>query len=172
MLQGVSYVQCSHEPVESVHKKHNAHWDMTALPVLALSGRGYAELRIDGVLGGSPVESSSRPQQTASGRLTPLSQGRQDVLGAAVLTFRESLAQLTDERARHAVALEPSEHSSLRAGNCTPSRYLPTWVGRRFLKKSTSLRLLLADRWPHGSAARYPDFRFRGFSEVRRQDLA
>src|SRR5918995_1443307 len=33
--------------------------------------------------------------------------------------------------------------SSLRAGNCTPSRYLPTWAGKRFLKKSTLLRLLL-----------------------------
>src|SRR3712207_839500 len=36
--------------------------------------------------------------------------------------------------------------SSLRAGNSTPSRYLPTWAGRRFLKKSTVLCLLLADR--------------------------
>src|ERR671910_559225 len=33
--------------------------------------------------------------------------------------------------------------SSLRAGNCTPSRYLPTWAGKRFLKKSTVYRLLL-----------------------------
>src|SRR3712207_3608483 len=45
--------------------------------------------------------------------------------------------------------------SSLRAGNCTPCRYLPTWVGRRFLKKSTVLRLLLlVDRWGHGTARR------------------
>src|SRR3712207_4709345 len=35
--------------------------------------------------------------------------------------------------------------SSLRAGNCTPFRYLPTWEGRRFFKKSTGHRLLLAD---------------------------
>jgi hypothetical protein len=34
----------------------------------------------------------------------------------------------------------------LRAGNSTPSRYLPTWEGRRFLKKSTVVRLLLSDR--------------------------
>jgi hypothetical protein len=31
----------------------------------------------------------------------------------------------------------------LRAGNCTPCRYLPTWAGKRFLKKSTVRRLLL-----------------------------
>jgi hypothetical protein len=40
----------------------------------------------------------------------------------------------------------------LRAGNFTPSRYLPTWAGSRFLKKSTGLRLLLADRWPDCTA--------------------
>jgi hypothetical protein len=44
--------------------------------------------------------------------------------------------------------------SSLRAGNSTPSRYLPTCAGRRFLKKSTVLRLLLADHSHHGTAAR------------------
>jgi hypothetical protein len=48
----------------------------------------------------------------------------------------------------------------LRAGNSTPSRYLPTWAGSRFLKKSTVLHLLLADRWGNGTATRYPDFRF------------
>jgi hypothetical protein len=36
--------------------------------------------------------------------------------------------------------------SSLRAGNSTPSKYLPTCPGRRFLKKPTVLCLLLADR--------------------------
>jgi hypothetical protein len=41
----------------------------------------------------------------ADDRLTPPSQGRQDVLRAAVLAFREPLAQLADERARHTVAL-------------------------------------------------------------------
>jgi hypothetical protein len=52
----------------------------------------------------------------------------------------------------------------LRAGNSTPSRYLPTWAGKRFLKKSTVLRLLLADRWRrHGTASWQPDFRFDGF---------
>jgi hypothetical protein len=41
----------------------------------------------------------------AGGRLTPPSQRRQDVLGAAILAFREPLAQLAEDRARHAVAL-------------------------------------------------------------------
>src|SRR5215203_1059831 len=44
--------------------------------------------------------------------------------------------------------------SSLRAGNCTPSRYLPTWAGRRFLKKSTGLRLLLLVDWRVDGTAR------------------
>jgi hypothetical protein len=44
--------------------------------------------------------------------------------------------------------------SSLRAGNSTPSKYLPTCPGRRFLKKSTVLCLLLADRWRYGTAPR------------------
>src|ERR671914_928782 len=44
--------------------------------------------------------------------------------------------------------------SSLRAGNCTPSRYLPTWAGKRFLKKSTLLRLLLLVDWRVDGTAR------------------
>src|SRR5215217_2605008 len=44
--------------------------------------------------------------------------------------------------------------SSLRAGNCTPSRYLPTWAGKRFLKKSTVYRLLLLVDWRGDSTAR------------------
>src|SRR5215208_7400664 len=45
--------------------------------------------------------------------------------------------------------------SSLRAGNCTPSRYLLAWAGKRFLKKSTVLRLLLLVDWRgHGTVRR------------------
>src|SRR5687768_9781818 len=67
--------------------------------------------------------------------------------------------------------------SSLRAGNCTPSRYLPTWAGKRFLKKSTVYRLLLLVDWRgdgtagHGtpsSALRCSaNFAVTEFSEVR-----
>jgi hypothetical protein len=42
----------------------------------------------------------------------------------------------------------------LRAGNCTPSRYLPTWEGKRFLKKSTVYRLLLIVDWRGDVTAR------------------
>jgi hypothetical protein len=48
----------------------------------------------------------------------------------------------------------------LRAGNRTPSRYLPTWAGNRFLKKSTVLYLLASDVVRHGTAPRRPGFRF------------
>src|SRR5918993_1473353 len=45
--------------------------------------------------------------------------------------------------------------SSLRAGNSTPSRYLPTWAGKRFLKKSTVYRFLLLVDWQcDGTAGR------------------
>src|SRR5215208_6414592 len=44
------------------------------------------------------------------------SQGRQDVLSAAVLAFREPLAQLAGDRAGHTVALEPSEQFLLAGG--------------------------------------------------------
>jgi hypothetical protein len=89
-------------------------------------------------------------------RLKPLSQSRQDVLGAAIFAFRQPLAQLADERARHTVALEPAEQLLLAGGELHACRYLPTWEGRRFLKKSTLLRLLvfLVDRWGDGTAPR------------------
>jgi hypothetical protein len=48
MPQGIFYVQISVVYI----RKHNAHRDMTPPPsVLVLSGRGYAELRHNGVLG-------------------------------------------------------------------------------------------------------------------------
>src|SRR5829696_3576112 len=111
------------------------------------------ELRFNGVLRSSLVESSSQPQQTPAERLTPPPQGRQDVLGAAVLALWEPLAQLTYDRPRHTVALEPSKQLLLAGGNCTPSRYLPTWAGKRFLKKCTLLRLLLMVDWRGDSTA-------------------
>src|SRR5687767_7152265 len=74
------------------------------------------ELRLYGVLRRSLVESSSRPRQTPAERLTPPPQGRQDVLGAAVLALREPLAQLRDDRPRHTVALEPSKQLLLAGG--------------------------------------------------------
>src|SRR5215207_1325446 len=73
--------------------------------------------------------------------------------------------------------------SSLRAGNCTPSRYLPTWAGKRFLKKSTVRRLLLllVDWRGDGTARRgtptaalrcSAKFAFTAFSEVRARENA
>src|SRR5215212_5656643 len=47
--------------------------------------------------------------ETPAQRLTPLSEGRQDILGTAVLALRDPPSQLRDERPRHTVALEPSE---------------------------------------------------------------
>src|ERR687898_3327615 len=76
----------------------------------------FCELRLYGVLRSSLAESSSQPQQTLAERLTPPLQGRQDVLGAAVLALRESLAQLRDDRTRHTVALEPSKQLLLAGG--------------------------------------------------------
>src|ERR671912_2681130 len=71
--------------------------------------------------------------------------------------------------------------SSLRAGNCTPSRYLPTWAGKRFLKKSTVYRLLLLVDWRDDGTARRgtptsplrgsANFAFWAFCEVRLQDV-
>jgi hypothetical protein len=80
----------------------------------------------------SPVESSSRTQQKASGRLTPPSQGRQDILGAAVLAFREPLAQLADERARHTVALQPAEQLLLAGGELYALQILTHLGGQSF----------------------------------------
>src|SRR5918993_2147428 len=72
--------------------------------------------------------------------------------------------------------------SSLRAGNCTPCRYLPTWEGKRFLKKSTVLCLLLflVDWQADGTARRgtptsalrcSANFAFTEFSVVRAERL-
>jgi hypothetical protein len=80
----------------------------------------------------SPVESSSLTQQTASGRLTPPSQGRHYVLGAAVLAFREPLAQLADDRAWHTVALESAEQLLLAGGELHALQVL-THLGRQSL---------------------------------------
>src|SRR5919112_6444187 len=71
--------------------------------------------------------------------------------------------------------------SSLRAGNCTPCRYLPTWAGKRFLKKSTvyHLLLLLVDWRGDGTARRgtptsalrcSANFALTAFSEVHLRD--
>src|SRR5215211_5771972 len=54
--------------------------------------------------------------ETPAERLTPRPQGRQDVLGTAVLALREALAQLRDDRPRHTVALESSEQLLLAGG--------------------------------------------------------
>jgi hypothetical protein len=43
------------------------------------------------------------------GWLTAPTQGRQDILRATILAFREPLAQLADDWARHPVALQPAE---------------------------------------------------------------
>src|SRR5829696_3866075 len=90
------------------------------------------ELRFNGVLRSSLVESSSLPQQTSAERLTPPPQGRQDVLGAAVLAFREPLAQLIGDRPRHTVALEPSKQLLL-AGRELHSFQVPTHLGGQAL---------------------------------------
>src|SRR5215211_6562625 len=60
------------------------------------------------------------------------SQGRQDVLSAAVLAFREPLAQLAGDRAGHTVALEPSEQFLL-AGGEFHARKVPTHLGGQAL---------------------------------------
>ncbi len=69
------------------------------------------------------------PRKTRGGRgarLASLLQGRQDVLWAAVLAFGQPLAQLAEDRARNPLRSSLPSSSSLRAGNRTPSRYLPT----------------------------------------------
>src|SRR5215217_778743 len=90
------------------------------------------ELCLGGILRSSLVESSSRSQQTPVERLTPPPQGRQDVLGAAILALREPLAQLTDDRPRHTVALEPAEQLLL-AGGELHSFQVPTHLGGQAL---------------------------------------
>ncbi len=44
-------------------------------------------------------------------------------MGTAVLAFREPLTQLTEDRARRTVALEPSEHL-LSAASAVSNRHL------------------------------------------------
>src|SRR3712207_1134874 len=68
----------------------------------------------------------------SSSQLTPPSQGRQDVLGTAVLAFRQPLAQLRDDQARHTVALEPSEQLLLAGGELY-SFQVPTHLGGQAL---------------------------------------
>jgi hypothetical protein len=73
--------------------------------VLGIAGVELLEIRL---LAFSGKFARGRPETAAAdvgSRLTPPSQGRQDVLGAAVLAFREPLAQLAEDRARHPVAL-------------------------------------------------------------------
>src|SRR5215211_617226 len=89
-------------------------------------------LPLYGVLRSSLVESSSLPRQTPAERLTPSPQGRQDLLGAAVLALREPLAQLTDDRTWHTVALEPSKQLLL-AGGELHSVQVPTHLGGQAL---------------------------------------
>src|SRR3712207_6515412 len=84
----------------------------------------FRELRLYRSLRSSSVESSRR--------LTPPSQGRQDVLGTAVLAFRQPLAQLTDDQARHTVALEPSEQLLLAGRELHPLQ-VSTHLGRQAL---------------------------------------
>src|SRR5215203_1695428 len=70
--------------------------------------------------------------ETPAERLTPPPEGRQDVLGAAVLALREPLAQLRDDRPRHTVALEPSEQLLLAGGKLHPLQ-VPTHLGGQSL---------------------------------------
>src|SRR5918999_4125909 len=92
----------------------------------------FCELRHNGVLRSSLAESSSQPQQTLAERLTPPSEGRQDLLGAAVLALRKPLAQLRDDRTRHTVVLEPSEQLFLEGGELH-SFQVPTHLGGQAL---------------------------------------
>src|SRR3712207_5181851 len=95
----------------------------------------------------------------SSSRLTPPSQGRQDVLGTAVLAFRQPLAQLTDDRARHTVALEPSEQLLLAGGELHPLQ-VPAHLGGQALPQeihgpSPPVGWSLAS-WYRGVATRLP----------------
>jgi hypothetical protein len=83
----------------------------TAWGVLGISGVELLEVRLLWpFLGFSRKFARGELEKTAAAdaggrRLTPPSQGRQDVLGAAVLPFREPLAQLAEDRARYPVSL-------------------------------------------------------------------
>src|SRR5215203_6970685 len=74
MPQGLSYVHQDHKPIESEHKKHNSRrygYPFAGAP--GLSGWGYTELRIHGVLGSfgpfSPGGAASVPE---TGTLAPM----------------------------------------------------------------------------------------------------
>src|ERR671921_809590 len=92
----------------------------------------FCELRHDAVLRSSLVEKLEPTVADAAERLTPPSQGRQDLLGAAVLALREPLAQLRDDRPRHTVALEPSKQLLLAGGELHPLQ-VPTHLGGQAL---------------------------------------
>src|SRR5829696_2192151 len=70
--------------------------------------------------------------ETPAERLTPPPQGRQYILGAAVLALWEPLAQLRDDRPRHTVALEPAEQLLLTGGELH-SFQVPTHLGGQAL---------------------------------------
>src|SRR5215204_4101684 len=70
--------------------------------------------------------------ETPAERLTPPPEGRQDVLGAAVLALREPLAQLRDDRSRHTVTLEPSKQLLLTGGELHTFQ-VPTHLGGQAL---------------------------------------
>src|SRR5215216_1820175 len=88
------YISVSSFPKDAVSDVPDATSAKTLAEVLRIPFQPYSpecvevefsELRVDGVLRSSLVESSSRSQQTPVERLTPPPQGRQDVLGAAIL---------------------------------------------------------------------------------------
>src|SRR5215203_4094407 len=108
----------------SLPDRIRANASSCSVPIVRTPGVGFLQV--------SPVESSSRTQQTARCRLTPPSQRRQYVLGAAVLAFWEPRAQLADDRAWHTVALEPSEQLPLRAGELHALQ-VPTHLGGQSL---------------------------------------
>src|SRR5215204_5655425 len=103
-------------------------------------GSYFTEARIGEILRTSALRSSQKfargkraPDAADDGdRLKPPSEGRQDVLGAAVFAFRQPLAQLTDERAWHTVALEPAEQLLL-AGGELHALQVPTHLGGQAL---------------------------------------
>jgi hypothetical protein len=129
--------------VRSVQRSGRERLDLAAAALLAYPptfGEGrFRELHSNGVLRRSSVESSSR--------LTPTSQGLQDVLGTAVLALRQPLAQLADYRARHAVVLEPPEHLLLAGGelNPPPDIYPP---GRASASLRNPRSSVASSNWP------------------------
>src|SRR5215211_7579762 len=115
-------------------------------------GSYFTEARIGEILRTSALRSSPKfargkraPDAADDGdRLKPPSQGRQDLLGAAVFAFRQRLAQLTDERAWHTVALEPAEQLLL-AGGELHALQVPTHLGGQALPQEIHA---FASCWP------------------------